>query len=221
MLRLIRNDIRSNATYLLLVFMIMNLALVSSLSWYHYPHRYHSLQAGFGWAIIMVLIVYLRDAYYQGQLLNRSLPIPVPTIVLARYVTVILLTSMTILYGWLYQALLETFVPHLSRSYLAAQMESGYAVELSVIARVLGLCILFSVVTPLVFRYGTFWRIVVGFFAVEVVYGRFIDQLLALSLRATFFFGLSRWLFFASLIALASLAISARISVWLYDRRIS
>jgi protein-S-isoprenylcysteine O-methyltransferase Ste14 len=125
---------------------------------------------------------------------------------------------MTVFYGWLYQVLLETLIPHLSRAYFAAQMEAGYAVELSVIARVLGLCILFSVVTPLMFRYGTFWRIIVGFFAVEVVYGRLIDQLLALSLRATLFFGLSRWLFFAPLIALASLAISAWISVLLYEK---
>lgn len=219
MLRLIRNDLRLNATILLLVFILLNVALIWSLSWRLYPHRFLTLRAGFNWSIVLSLIVYLRDVYYKGQLLNRSLPIPIPIIVLSRYFSVVLLALIAIFYGWTFQAVLETLTPHLSRTYLAGQMEAGYALEHSVIARVLGLSILFSVVTPLVFRYGKFWPIVVGFFAVQVVWGTFIDGLLAFSLSATIFLGSSRWMFFASLMALAFLALSVKASVWLYARK--
>ncbi len=219
MLRLVRNEFRMNASLLCLVFMLMNLGLIVRATSVPFPVRYSALRIGFAYAMAMPLIVLLREAYYKGHVLARSMPLSAFNYVLARYSSLVLLGLVTIAYGWLYQVSLESTVPHLSRAYLAHQMEPGYAVEHSLIARGLGFSILLAVAAPLAIRFGTFWRIIIGYFAVQIVWGRFIDFLLAFSLKSMFFLGMSRWVFFASLIAVASLSISISVSVWLYGRR--
>jgi hypothetical protein len=219
MLKLIRNDVTLNAFMLVLVFMLMNLGLVLSVTGRQFLHRFAGLHVGFGYAIVFPLVVFLREAYYEGQILSRSLPLPPLHVVLAKYCSFSLLAVPAIGYGWLYQALLESVVGHMSKIYLAQQMEAGYAVEHSLLARGLGLVTLLSVAVPLIIRFGTFWRIVMGFFVVQVIWSSFIDILLALSLKSMFFFGMPRCVFFASLIAIALLATSVRVSVWLYGQR--
>lgn len=110
MLRLITNDIKLNAAWLWLVFMLMNLGLILSGAFNIFPHRYSGLKVGFGYAMAMPLIVFLREAYYKGQLVNRSLPLSSLHLVLARYCSVILLGGVVVAYGWLYQAFLESMV---------------------------------------------------------------------------------------------------------------
>jgi hypothetical protein len=79
--------------------------------------------------------------------------------------------------------------------------------------------VLLALAAPLIIRFGTFWRIVIGFLALQFFWGSFVEILLRFSLKSGFFLGIPRWSFFSSLLALALLAISLRVSVWLYDRR--
>lgn len=220
MLRLMWNEIKLNASLLLLIFMLMNLGLIMYAARMPGPVRFSALRIGVGYAMTMPLIALLREAYYKGYIVNRSLPLSTLRLVLARYCSLILLGLVTIAYGFLYQEILESLVPRLSRTYLSWHMiESGYGIEHSLIARGLGYSALLAIAVPLVVRYGSFWRLVIAYLAVQAIWGRFVDLLLELSLHSSIFLGMSRWVFFASLSCIIILAISVQVSVWLCKLR--
>jgi hypothetical protein len=217
MLRLVVNDVRLNAVWLLWVFLLLNVGIAFAMG--SFPHHYSGMRAGVALAMLMPLIVLLREEYYRGRNVLRSVPVRQDYVVYARYVSVILLGIAPVLYGWSYQELIELLGPHRSLTYLAQQFEPGYGVEHSLIARSIGWSVLVAFGMPFIVQFGSFWRILLAFLALQVVWGKIIDHLLNLSLQISGFLGMSRWIFFVSVFVIAIIAISARLSVWLEGQR--
>lgn len=217
MVRLVVNDIRLNSDWLFLLFLLLNIMIAGAMT--PYPYHYSGMRAGLSFTMLMPLVVVLREEYYRGHQVLHSLPIGNERLIYARYISVVLLAIAPALYGWLYQALIEYLGPHGPLSYYAQQLESGYSVEHSLIASSIGWSALLALGMPLVVMFGSFWRVLVAFLALQVVWGRVLDYLLALSLRTSSFLGMSRWMFFVTVFIIAITAISVRLSVWLEGQR--
>ena len=219
MLRLVFNDIRLNAAWFLWIFIFLNSSIILGFVRYTYPHYYMSIEAGISFATLMPLVLFTREEYYKGQYICRSIPVGRVKQVLARYVSVLFLGIAPALYGWLYQVVIEQLGPHGSLAYYAQQMESGYATEHSMIARGLALSMVVAVAVPLIIRFGSPLKIIIAYVISLFVWGSVVDLLLKISLHLGMFLGLSRWMFFASVLSIASLGISAWVSVRLHGRR--
>lgn len=217
MLRLVANNVRFNTDWLFWIFALLNFRIAVSMD--PFPHHYAGLRAGMSFAMLMPLIVILREEYYKGHTFLHSLPIRKDRLVYSRYISVILLGIAPALYGLFYQVLIEYLGPRGPLSYYAQQLESGYSVEHSLIARTIGWSVLVGIGMPLITLFGSFWRILIAFLALQFVWGIFTDYLLELSLRSARFLGMSRWVFFVSLFVITMIAISARLSVWLEGQR--
>ena len=223
MLRLLYNDFRLNGVWFFWVFLLLNLELGVSVGMHLFYSQYSSLSVGLSYAMIPPLVLFLREEYWKAQVVGRSLPVSPATSVMTRYLAVCVLGLLPSLYGLLFQRIIEILGPHASQytslSFRAQQMESGYAIEHSLIARSLGLSIALAIVMPLVIRFGSVWRILIGFVGLRIVWSKFIDFLLGYSLHTSFFLGLSRWVFFATVFVIGILAMSVRVSIWLYVKR--
>jgi len=219
MLRLVYNDIRLNAVWFFWVFLLLNLDLVLRASMHLYPSHYGSLQVAFSYAMILPLVLFARESYWKTQVVTRSLPVSPSKFVVTRYLTICLLSLLPAFYGWLYQVLIEALGPHIGHFYRAQQMEAGYSIEHSLIARAIGLSVALSIVMPLVIRYGSVWTILVGFVLLRIAWSTFIDLLLDYSLHTSLFLGFARWVFFVTVFIVIILSLSVRVSIWLYGKR--
>lgn len=220
MLRLIENDLRMNAMWLFSIFVLLNLDLAVLARFQILVYGLRGIQVGFAFILPMALPIFLREESYKGQVVYRSIPVSRWKLVSARYLSVCLLATASVVYGWFYQNLIERFGPsvrHLYRGY--RHMDAGYLLEHSLIARILGFCIVLSIAIPLIIRYGTVWRILIGFVVLLLTRSKGIDYLLGFSLHNAFFLGLSRWTFFVVVLLLAVVSGSFWLSVWLYNQR--
>jgi hypothetical protein len=205
---------------LLGVFAFFNLDLDVLASFRGFNYReFAGAQAGSFFALVMVLVVFLREEYSKGQVVYRSLPVSGLHIVLARYASVCLIIIACMLYGHLFQYTIFRFSPRPTRHVLTEQIDAGYALEHSLIARGLAISSIAAVAMPLVVRFPMFWGILGGYIACLFIWSRLIERLLAYSLHTTFFLGLSRWTFFAVVFMIAINVLSLRLSVWLYGQR--
>jgi hypothetical protein len=218
MLRLLANDIRLNAVWFAWIFVLLNISIVLGFIGYNYPHRYLSIEVGISYITLMPLVLFWREEYYKGEVVRRSIPVSHIQRVLARYISVVLLGIAPVLYGYLYQFLIELLGPHGSLSFYAEQMESGYATEHSLIARGLALTLAFAVIVPLTMRFGAI-RVLGVYLVLLIVWSRVIDFFLNFSLHAVMFLGLSRWFFFVSLLVIVCIMVSVWISLHLVRRR--
>lgn len=219
MARLILNDVRLNAVWLLGVFVFFNLDLdfLSAFMRLSY-HRLTGAEVGFFFASVMVLIVFLREEYNKGQIIYRSLPLSPAKIVTARYLSILLIALACMTYGLLFQQIIIRFSPS-PFWHLTDQMDAGYALEHSLIARGFAISVIFGIAMPLMMRFSMFWGILAGYLACLFIWSRLVDRLMSYSLHTTFFLGLSRWSFFAVVLMIAINAIAFRLSVWLYGQR--
>lgn len=220
MARLILNDLKLHGVWLLAVFFFFNMDLVAfgSLERYRYV-RLVGAQAGFFFASVMVLIIFLREEFHKGQIGYRSLPISHLTIVSARYASIALIACACMLYGHLFQQIILFYAAPITRHIVTYQIDAGYALEHSIIARGFAVTSIAALSIPLILRFSAFWGILIGYFAFLFIWSRLIDRLLDYSLHTSFFLGLSRWSFFAVVIIFAINLLAFRISVWLYGRR--
>ena len=218
MLRLLANDIRLNAVWFAWIFVLLNISIVLGFIGYNYPHRYLSIEVGISYITLMPLVLFWREEYYKGEVVRRSIPVSHIQRVLARYISVVLLGIAPVLYGYLYQFLIELLGPHGSLSFYAEQMESGYATEHSLIARGLALTLAFALIVPLTMRFGAI-RVLGVYLVLLIVWSRVIDFFLNFSLHAGMFLGLSRWFFFVSLLVIVCIMVSVWISLHLVRRR--
>jgi hypothetical protein len=219
MLRLLYNDIRLNVVWFFWVFLLLNLDLSLRASMNLYFNPYSGIKVAFSYVMVLPLVLFLREEYWKTRVVDRSLPVSASRFVITRYLSVCLLGLLPVLYGWLYQGFIEILGPHSLIPYRLQHMEAGYGLEHSLIARSLGFSIALAIAMPLVIRFGSVWKILIGFVCLRIVWSRIIDYLLGYSLHTTFFLGWSRWVFFASVFIIAILSISARLSVWLYEQR--
>jgi hypothetical protein len=173
----------------------------------------------------MVLALFLREDQNKGQIIYRSLPLSHAKIVSARYISVFLIAMANVAYGVSIQLINLRLGPWVMRyggrvvRDVSIQMDAGYALEHSLIARALALTVVISVAVPLIIRYGSLWRILIGYLVLMFVWSIGVSRLLRLSLYTGFFLGLSRWMFFAIVSMCIMLSISYKLSVWLYGRR--
>lgn len=218
MLRLLANDFRLNAVWFSWIFVLLNISIMLGFIGYNYPHHYLSMKVGISYITLMPLVLFLREEHYKGEVVRRSIPVSHIQRVFARYISVLLLGIAPVLYGYLYQFLIELVGPHGSLSFYAEQLESGYATEHSLIARGLALTMAFAVIVPLTMRLGVF-RMLGVYLVLLIVWTRVTDFFLNFSLHAGMFLGLSRWFFFASLLIIVCLVVSVWISLRLVRRR--
>ncbi len=155
----------------------------------------------------------------------RSIPLSHAKIVSARFISIFLIGLANLAYGVAVQSINARLGPWVGRlggriiRDMSFQMDSGYALEHSVIARALAVTIVISLAVPLIIRYGSLWRILLGYLILMFVWSMGVEHLLRVSLHTGFFLGMSLWTFFAVVVMGITLSISWRISVWLYGRR--
>jgi len=227
MRRLIANDFRMNAILFFALFVISNLyylllARVNMLRWGYSPGI---IGVGLAFSSIMVLALFLREDQNKGQIIYRSLPLSHTKIVSARYISILLIGTANIAYGLAVQYINLRLGPWVLRiggrilRNVTVQMDAGYALEHSLLARAMAVTIILSLAVPLIIRYGSLWRILLGYLVLMFVWATGVKHLLRFSLYTGFFLGLSRWAFFAVVLMGIVLSISWRFSVWLYGRR--
>jgi hypothetical protein len=228
MRRLIANDLKMNASLLFAVFVISNVVylFMARLHMLRSMYTVGGVQMGLAVTSVMVLALFLREELSKGQVIYRSLPLDHSKIILAKYVTVILIGLANLAYGISIEVINTYIGPwmHGRIRYWAirglfAQLDTGYAMQYSVFARAIAVTIVVSISFPLMIRFGSIWRILIGYVIVMLLWSKAIDRLLHFSLYTSFSIGLSRWIFFSVALMMISLGISYRLSVWLYGRR--
>jgi hypothetical protein len=174
----------------------------------------------------MILALFLRQQQSKVEVMYRSLPLRHSTVISAMFLLVFVVLLANVAYGISLQIInvhIGPWVPERLRSYalyrLFTQTEPGYAVEHSLLARALAFTIVVSVSIPLIVRFGSMWRILLGSLLVGFLWAKAVDYLLRVSLYTSFAIGLSRWACFATLLMIASLGISFWLSVRLYGVR--
>ncbi|MGA3246335.1 MAG: ABC-2 transporter permease [Bacteroidota bacterium] len=227
MRRLIANDFRLNAVLFSWLFVISNLyyLLLARIHMLGRGYAQGGVAVGIAFTSLMVLALFLREDQNKGQIIYRSLPLSHAKIVSARYISVFLIAMANVAYGVSIQLINLRLGPWVMRyggrvvRDVSIQMDAGYALEHSLIARALALTVVISVAVPLIIRYGSLWRILIGYLVLMFVWSIGVSRLLRLSLYTGFFLGLSRWMFFAIVSMCIMLSISYKLSVWLYGRR--
>jgi hypothetical protein len=228
MIRIIRNHLKLSALLLFLIFLVSNIA-------YLFFARLRAkvdlpfpgaIQLAIATSSVMILALFLREEQGKAQVLYRSLPISHSKIVSAMYALVIFVFLANLSYGFslqLINAYLGPWIPNPQRSEIIhrffAQFNDGFAIEHTILSYAIALSIITSVSMPLIVRYGSIWRILMGFLVFMWTWSTAVDRLLRFSLNTSLFLGRSRWLFIATTMMLISLTLSWRLSVYLYGQR--
>lgn len=228
MLRIVVNQFKLNALLLFMMFVVSNVAYLI-IARLHGMIAYNSpgaIQVTIVTTSVMILGLFLREEQGKGQIIYRSLPLRHSTVVAAMYLLVIIVLLLNMAYGLSIQLINAHIGPWVPASLqyhaldrLFSQFDAGYAVEHSILARALAFTTVISVSIPLIIRYGSMWRILLGYLVVILLWDKGVDQLLRSSLNTGFFLGLSRWVAFATVLMMIGLGFSWRLSVWLYGRR--
>lgn len=227
MLRIVASQLKQNALLLFTLFVGSNfLYLLQARTMGPWSFQGGAVRLGIATATVMIVAIFIRHQQANGDVIYRSLPLRPSTIVSAMFLLVFTIMLANLVHGLCIQvinAYLGPWVPARLRTYairqLFNQFEPGYAIEHSMLARAIAFTIVTSVAIPLIIRYGTMWSILIGYMVAVLVWPKAIDYLLDYSLRTSFFLGLSRWIFFATLLMIAALSISFWISVRLYGAR--
>jgi hypothetical protein len=205
----------------MVIFFLFNLVLVfmSARTIFHY-RQMACAEAGLQFASIMILYVFLREELNKGQLTFRSLPLSHVKIVGARYVSIFFITLAFIMYGILFQQTILWLSPLHHFYQFFNQMDPGYAVEHSLIARGLATSLILCVAVPLLMRFSIpITGILAGYVASLYVWSRLVDHFMHYSLYISFFLGLSRWSGFAVVSIIVVNVIAIRLSIWLYGQK--
>jgi hypothetical protein len=221
MTRLVLNDIRLNALGFLVVFFMFNLFLDFLSARMMLQYRYVAA-AGLYFASVMVLYVFLREEHNKGQTIYRSLPLAHVKIVMARYLSIFLIALACIVYGLLFRLVILSLSPTQQPHgwWLSDQLDPGYALVNSLIARGLAVSLILGVAMPLLMRFSIpIIGILAGYLASLIIWSRLVNHLMDYSIRTAFSIGLSRWSFFAVVFIVVVNVMAIRLSVWLYGQR--
>jgi hypothetical protein len=227
MLRIVASQLKLNALLLFTLFIGSNLIyLFQARMGGLYGIHSGVIQVSIVTASLMLVAMFVRHQQIKGDVIFRSLPLRPSTVVLAMFVLAFTIMLTNLAYGLSVQLInthIGPWVPERFRSWsihhLFSQFDAGYAVEHSWLARAFAFTFVTSVSLPLIIRYGTMTKILVGYLIVLLTWTRVINYLLHFSLYTSFFLGLSRWMFFAILIMITILAVSFWLSLRLYRAR--
>jgi hypothetical protein len=222
MLRLLVNDLRLNAVFVFWVFLLFNVQLVL-MAWLGGPGKYllGGLQSGIAFASAMVVAVFLREEQNKGQIIIRSLPISHAKVVYARYSSVALFVIANVLYGMFYQRVVGSpeWITNVHLFFLFRLNDSLFVNEHTLIAWALAVTLTICIAVPLIIRYGTFWRVMIGYVVVMVGWSRCVPYLQRWSVSSALVFGPLGSVFLAVVFMIAILAASIRLSTLLYGRK--
>ena len=222
MLRLLVNDIRLNAVFMFWVFVLFNLHLVL-MAWLGGPGKYllGGLQSGIAFASAMAVAVFLREEQSAGQIITRSLPISHQKVVYARYLLVATFLIVDVSYGLFYQRAVGSprVIVHEHLDFLFLLNDSFSAIEHSLLARALGVTIAICIALPLIIRFGTFWRILIGYMVVVLGWQFCINSLVRWSELSASVVGSRVWVVLSVAIMVLMSIVSIRLSVQLYRRK--
>jgi hypothetical protein len=221
-LRLMINDLKLNAVLMFSAFLVFTLVEVAlGRLAILFSYGIGGIQLGLMSASVMVLAVFLREAQSGHQVIYRSLPISTIKLISARYFLVLLLVVVNVLFGFFFQRIVrsEDALMPLRLFFNVPLHDLFYGFVQNLIARMLALSLTIAVMIPLIVRYGTWSRLLVGYLILLVAWPRIVDGLLPFSDRETLYFGLSKWLLLACAFTIASLGVSIQISAWLYRKK--
>ena len=226
MLRIVASQLKLNALTLFTLFVVSNVAYLYLARLRFLGYGAGGLQVGIATAAVIIVALFLRHQQTNGDVIYRSLPVHHSSIVSAMFLLIFTIMIGNLAYGfsvevinlhigpWMLERLRWWRIQRLFKVF-----DVGYAVEHSMLARALAFTIVTSVAIPLIVRYGTMWRILLGYVIVTLLWARAVNYLLHFSLYTSFFLGLSRWSFLAIVLMMMSLGLSWRLSVWLYGQR--
>lgn len=214
MVRIIRNNFRLHAFWFALLYAM--LAVLGIVVMNEQRGAYSGLVLGAGMGNLMVVAFLVREAYYQGYLLGRTLPVDIPTSVAATYLTVVILCFVSTASGHLFHLLFHL----VSNTPIAwNQIDVGYGAVHSLIVRLVSWWILLAAGIPFIIRYGTAIRIVVWYFLAGTIHTIAINPLLMLSAAGSSAFGLNGWVFIVTMTFGVVSLLSFNLSVWLLRRK--
>jgi hypothetical protein len=223
MIRLLVNDFRLNAVFVFWVFLFFNaqLFLMAKLGVLGRYAVGGIQSAGIVFASVMVVAVFLREEQHKGQIVIRSLPISHGKIVCARYLSISLFVLACALYGFFYWVVVGSSIQnrYFIERFHSVLGDPGIAIMHSLIARALATSAAVAIAVPLIVRYGTFWRILIGYMVLTVGWSRSIPSLLRWSESESHIFGSVGWVLVAVVLIIAIIAASIRLSIWLYARK--
>jgi hypothetical protein len=222
MLRLLVNDFRLNAVFVFWVFLLFNVELILT-AWLGVSGTFllGGIQSGIAFASAMVVAVFLREEQNKAQIINRSLPISHAKLVNARYLSIAIFVIANVSYGMMYQRVVGSPRPIAFWHFelLLRANASFFMIRDSLLVQALAASTAVCVAVPLIIRYGTFWRILIGYVAAIIGWSRCIPYLLNWSDSAARFFGSPGWTLLAVVFMIATTAASIRLSIWLCDRK--
>ena len=214
MLRLIKNDFRLNAVWLLLFCVLLMLMEVTP--WVGDRRAFSGLLRGVGMANLMIVALLARESYYGGYVLHRTLPIEVHATVAGKYVTIGLLVLAFASLGQLFQEMVG-LVTH--SPFAHYQIDIGYPVDHSLIVRVVGWWMLLAILLPLIFRYGTALRIAIGYVVIGTLYAIAVFPLLNVSVSGARILGMKGWILFIEVMFVVISVLSFKMSVGVLQRK--
>jgi len=221
MLRLLVNDFRLNAVFVFWVFLLFNLQLVLMAKLGILGYEVGGIESvGIAFASAMVVAVFLREEQNKGQIVIRSLPISHAKVVCARYLSISLFVIASVLYGLFFYVVVGSSIQntYIQAHFIRFIRDPHFEIVHFCIAWALAVSATVSIAVPLIFRYGTFWRILIGYVVVMVGWFRCVPYLLRWSESAALIFGSLGWVLFLVLM-IAILAASIRLSILLYGRK--
>jgi hypothetical protein len=214
MLRLVQIDLRQNAVWLMPFFVLLAISEFAV----SYPGRFGiCFAAGFQFGFFMVLVYFVRGAYYRSDMLYLTLPINRIDFVSAKYVTAAILFFGPPIYGLVFWDLLGFFLAGQRLS--SHQVDNGYALAHSMLARLAGSWIALAVILPIVLRWGSLLRITVMWILLAIVTSGNVYYFLRYSTTHAARFGMDGWILIVVLVLLTIGLLSFKLSAWLFQHK--
>jgi len=215
MFRILKINFRFHALWLaLLLLLLMLLGVLQAVT----PGRgaFSGLIAGAGFGNLMMVVFLARQSHYSGELLMRTLPVDPTVFIATMYIMIAILCLGSAAFGFIFRDLIDivtrTPINH-------HQLDQGYRVVHSIIARLISWWILVAIAIPFVIRFGNALRIVVGYVVMGAVHTVAVFPLLKVSVDGTSILGLNGWIAFVMTLLIISSILSFMISSEVYQRK--
>lgn len=210
MLRLVKANLRFNAAWLtgITILLVLWQFAVS------HPRRFGpGFSAGFSIGFLMSLMYFIRDAYYKAEVLYRALPVDRRDLVSAKYATSAILFFGPPLYGLVFWDLLIFFVSgHHSSGF---QLDVGYTVGHSLIARMVLWWLVLSAFLPIALRWGSLSRVATLWILLAIISPVYLHSVLVVSRAGSMRFSMNVWILIVIFTMLTIGLLSFELSVWL------
>jgi hypothetical protein len=179
------------------------------------------IQSGIVFASAIAVAVFIREEQNKGQIINRSLPISHFKAVCARYLSISLFVVSSVLYGLFFWLIIAPSIhsTYLQEHFLHLLGDRYVAPQHFFMAHELAVGVTIAIGVPLIYRYGTFWRIVIGYLIVFACWSRTVTYLQECSHSIMLEMGLLGSILFAMIFPIAIVTVSIQLSIRFYGRK--